>query len=157
MTTATVHHDFKGYGAYQLSISEKMIRQRLIEGLKDLADKNETCLIKARSQGREKLVSQILSVKKLIGRIIEESETSQSGAVYRLERIQPSDEEAATDTDRDIEKLISESGGIINALTCSETDMHLADRFVDMIAKMNEIEKLLHKRQKIFKRMQVYA
>jgi hypothetical protein len=157
MNTSKIHHDFKGYDAYPLVESEHLIRERLLECLGGLREKNEHCLAKSRDEGREKLMSQIMTVKQRVDRISEEIKKSLSGVHYKFEHMPAGDETAAREIDDRIEEHIKRCGGIIDELSCAETDMHIIERYSLIMENLGDIEKLFHERMKIFKRMQIYG
>jgi hypothetical protein len=157
MNNSSIHDNFKGYGAYPLSESEKMIRSKLIACLGELMKKNDTCFEKARDEGREKVMSEILSVKKRVERITAETEKSMGGIKYRLEVISDKDDKTASRIDSRIEELISGCAGIIDALTCSRADEDIIEQYSKIMSNLAELEKLFHERKKIFRMMQVYG
>jgi hypothetical protein len=157
MNMTGIHHEFKGYDAYPLMESEHMIRERLLECLGGLREKNERCLEKSRDEGREKLMSRILTVKQRMDRVSEEITRSMSGVHYKFEHMPAVDEAAAREIDGKIEDRIIQCAGIIDALSCAETDMHIVERYSLIMENLGQVEKLFHDRIKIFKRMQVYG
>lgn len=157
MNTSKIHQDFKGYSGYPLSEGEKLIRDRLIACLDALGGKNELCLSKALSSGREKLLSEIETLKKRLERIRDEMKRAAGGVQYKFEVISAADETRARDIDSRIEDILFQCAGIFEVLTCSETDTHILDRYTLISENLREIERLFHERLKIFKKMQVYG
>ncbi len=157
MDPTTIHHDFDGYGAHPLSQGERLIRERMLECLNGLRERNELCLSRAREEGREKLMSQIMTVKRRLERISEDIRESGSGMQYRLERISAGDERALRQKDQRIADIIAGCSGIIDALSCSETDMHIIDRYSRIMSDLGEVENLFHERWKLLKKMQLYG
>ncbi len=157
MDQTAIHHDFDGYGAHPLSQGEHLIRERLLECLNGLRERNESCLSRAREEGKEKLMSQIVTVNKRLERISEEIRESGSGLHYRLERISAADESALRQKDQRIADVIAGCAGIIDGLSCTETDMHIIDRYARIMIDLGEVEKLFHERWKLLKKMQLYG
>jgi hypothetical protein len=157
MNTSKIHGDFNGYGGYPLSEGEHIIRARIMECMNGLREKNDICLEKARSERREKLLSQILSIKKRMDRISDDMKKSMEEIQYRFEKISETDEAAIRAIDRMIEENIVKCSEVIDSLECSNTDMHIADRYAHIMEGIGNVEKLFHDRMKIFKRMQVYG
>ncbi len=157
MNTSKIHYDFNGYGEYPLSEGEHMIRDRILECMNGLRKKNETCLNKAQDERREKLLSQILSIKKRMDRITDDMKKSIDEIYYKFEKISATDEAAIRELDIRIEEKITQCSETIDSLACSDTDMHISDRYTQIMQEIGEVEKLFHERIKKFKRMQVYG
>lgn len=157
MNESTVYDKFNGYNAYPLETGERMIRAKLIELFEKIINKNETCLVKARDKGLEKLMSRILAVKKRMERIRREMTSHGTGAEYKFEVISAADETALKDVDTKLEKVIWDCLENIESLTCMETDMHIHDRFAMMDSSLREIEGLFHQRIELFKKMRLFG
>jgi len=157
MNKSTVYDKFNGYNAYPLGTGEQMVRERMIELFEKIIKKNETCLIKARDKGLEKLFSRILAVKKRMERIKGEMDHIDRGAEYRFEKITQKDELALQEVDVSLENTIGQCTDLIDSLTCMETDLHISERFAMMDSFLREIEHLFHQRMDIFKKMRVYG
>jgi len=157
MNESTVYDKFNGYNAYPLKTGERMVRGKLIELFNKIIKKNETCLIKARDKGLEKLLSRILAVKKRMERIKNEMEQIDHGVEYRFEKIAERDETAMRKADLSIENTIDQCAKLIDSLTCMETDMHISERFAKMDSLLREIENLFHQRMEIFKKMRLFG
>jgi len=157
MNESTVYDKFNGYNAYPLGTGEQMVRTRLIELFEKIIKKNETCLVKAKDKGLEKLMSRILAVKTRMDRIKGEMAHSNANAEYKIESLSPADITALQEDDVSLEKTIGQCAELIDSLTCMETDMHISERFAMMDTFLREIETLSHKRTEIFKKMRVFG
>ena len=157
MNESTVYDEFNGYNAYPLGTGEQMVRARMIELFEKIIKKNETCLIKAKDKGLEKILSRILAVKKRMERIKGEMSHLDSGADYRFEKISEKDELALREVDVSLEDTIRQCANLIDSLTCLETDMHISERFAAMDSFLREIEHLFHKRMELFKKMRIFG
>lgn len=157
MNESTIYDKFNGYNAYPLGTGEEMIRTRMVELFDRIIRKNETCLVKARDKGMEKLLSRILAVKARMERIRKEMIHCDPGAEYRFEPLSPADESALKEVDSSLEHIILESINAIEPLTCMETDMHINERFAMIDSSLREIEKLCHKRKALFRKLRVYG
>lgn len=157
MDKSTVYDDFKGYNCYPIGTGEEMIRARMIDLFDRIIKKNETCLIKARDKGMEKLMSRILAVKTRMDRMRKEMTHVEPDVEYRFEPLSPADEETLKEIDGAMENIIRQTLDAIEPLTCMETDMHISDRFAMMDSSLREIENLCHKRTAIFKKLRVYG
>jgi hypothetical protein len=157
MNESTVYDKFNGYNAYPLGTGEQMVRARMIELFEKIIKKNETCLIKAKDKGLEKILSRILAVKKRMERIKGEMSHLDSGADYRFEKISEKDELALREVDVSLEDTIRQCANLIDSLTCLETDMHISGRFAAMDSFLREIEHLFHKRMELFKKMRIFG
>ena len=157
MNESTIYDEFNGYNAYPLGTGEQMVRARMIELFEKIIKKNETCLIKAKDKGLEKILSRILAVKKRMERIKGEMSHLDSGADYRFEKISEKDELALREVDVSLEDTIRQCANLIDSLTCLETDMHISERFAAMDSFLREIEHLFHKRMELFKKMRIFG
>lgn len=157
MNTSKIHEGFNGYGKSPLHEGEHLIRERLVGCLGSLRSKNEGCLVKAREEGREKILERILSVKTRVERIADDAEKSMSGVKYKLGSMPAQDEAAARTIDERIEEIIGQCAGIVDNLSCHEPDMNILERYTVIMEHLGEVEELLHRRMMIFKRMQVYG
>ncbi len=157
MDESTVYDKFKGYNAYPVGTGEEMIRARMVELFDRIIRKNETCLVKAREKGMEKLLSRILAVKTRMDRIRKEMSHCDPGAEYKFEPLSPADEAELKEVDGRLEHVIQESISAIEPLTCMETDLHINERFAMMDTSLREIEALCHKRKALFRKLRVYG
>lgn len=157
MNGSTEHEKFNGYGAYPLGVAEQMVRGKMTELFDRIIRKNEICLAKAHDMGLEKLMSRILAVKKRMERIRKEMIHTDPGAEYKFEPLSPEDEAALKDVDNSLESVILMCISSVESLTCMETDMHISDRFAMMDNSLREIERLLHRRAELFKKMRIYG
>lgn len=156
MGNTKLYNQFKGYKAYPTGIAENIIRSKLTDLFDKLIGKNETCLIKAREKGMEKLLSRIMAVKKRMERIKKEMDSGDK-AEYKFEKIADSDEAAIKDIDLSLEKVIINASDLIDSLTCMETDMRIFERFASMDDCLREIENLSRKRTEVFKKMRIFG
>jgi hypothetical protein len=157
MNGSTVYDKFNGYNAYPLGAGEQMIRAKLVELFEKIIKKNETCLLKAREKGMEKLMSRILAVKSRMERMRKEMTHTDPGAEYKFDPLSPTDESALKELDGKLENVIQQCITVIESLTCMETDMHISERFATMDTLLREIEHLFHRRGEIFKKMRVFG
>ena len=157
MNESTIYDKFNGYNAYPPGKGEQMVRARMIELFEKIIKKNETCLIKAKDKGLEKLMSRILAVKMRMDRIKGEMAHSNTGAEYKLEALSPEDVTVLQEVDVSLEKTIGQCSELIDSLTCMETDMHISERFAMMDTFLREIDHLLHQRTELFKKMRVFG
>ena len=157
MGDTKLYSQFKGYKAYPIGIAENIIRNKLADLFDKLIGKNETCLIKAREKGMEKLLSRIMAVKKRMERIKKDIDTSGDKTEYKFEKITDEDETALKEIDLSLEKVILSASGLIDSLTCMETDMRIFERFASMDDCLREIENLSRKRTEIFKKMRIFG
>jgi len=157
MNGSTVYDKFNGYNAYPLGTGEQMIRAKLVELFEKIIKKNETCLVKAREKGLEKLMSRILAVKSRMERMRKDMTHTDPGAEYKFDPLSPADELSLKEVDVRLEKVIQQSVKDIESLTCMETDMHISERFAMMDTSLREIEHLFHRRMELFKKMRLYG
>ncbi len=157
MNESTVYDQFNGYNAYPLGKGEQMIRTRLMELFDKIISKNETCLVRAKDKGLEKLMSRILAVRSRMERIRKEMSHVDPGVEYKFEPLSPADESALKEFDGKLESVIRQCYTGIESLTCMETDMHITERFATMDSFLREIEHLYHQRMEIFKKMRVFG
>ena len=157
MNNSTIYEKFDGYNAYPAGKGEEMIRGRLSELFGRLIEKNQGCLTKARDMGLEKIMSRILQVKTRMERMKHEMEHRFIGGEYKLEKVSSDEEAELREIDLALEKFMNQAYGIMDQLTCMETDMHITERFTGVSNCLREIEQLCHKRTEIFKRMRVYG
>jgi hypothetical protein len=157
MDKSTVYDQFKGYNCYPIGMGEEMIRSRMVELFDRIIRKNETCLVRARDKGMEKLMSRILAVKTRMERMRKEMTHVDPNVEYKFEPMSPADESALKEIDGKMEIIIQQTIDAIEPLTCMETDMHISERFAMMDSSLREIENLCHKRMAIFKKLRVYG
>lgn len=157
MNGSTIYDSFKGYNEYPSGIGEEMIRSRLSEQFDKIIKKNEECLVKAKDMGMEKIMSRVLQVKTRTERIKKEMDHKIIGGEYTFDKINASDESELREVDLLLEKYIQKAAGIIEPMTCLETDMKISEHFAELSNCFMEIEHLFHKRMDIFKRKRVYA
>jgi hypothetical protein len=157
MNESTIYDKFEGYNAYPLGTAEQMVRRKLIELFDKIINKNETCLIKARDKGMEKLMSRILAVKIRMQRIQKVMSHTDPGAEYKFEPLSPADVSVLKEVDGKLENVIQQCLSGIESLTCMETDMLINRRFAMMDDSLREIERLFHNRMKVFKKNRIYG
>lgn len=157
MNESKLYENFDGYNAYPAGTGEEMIRSRLSELFSRIMEKNNTCLIKAKDMGMEKIMSRVLQVKTRTERMKKEMDHKLIGGEYTFDKLSPSDESELREVDLLLEKYIIQAYAIIEPLTCLETDIHISEHFAQMSNCFMEIEHLFHKRTEIFKRKRVYA
>ncbi len=157
MNESTVYDKFNGYNAYPLGKGDQIIRTRMVELFDRIIRKNETCLVKARDKGMEKLMSRILAVRSRMDRIRKEMSHFEPGVEYKFDPISPEDLSVLKEIDGRLEQIIQESVSAIESLTCMETDLHISDRFAMMDTSLREIESLCHRRMAIFRKLRVYG
>jgi len=157
MIGSTGHEKVNVYGAYPLGVAEQMVRGKMTELFDRIIRKNEICLAKARDMGLEKLMSRILAVKKRMARIRKEMAHTDPGAEYKYDPLPENDLAALKDLDKSLESLILDCISGIESLTCMETDLHISDRFAMMDNGLREIERLLRRRNELFKKMRVFG
>jgi len=157
MKASAIHDDFKGYGGYPIAKGERIIRDRIIECMRHIHEKNEHCLARAREGGREKLLSEIESLKKRIEAIQGYMENAGRGARYTFEKL-PADREARLkELDAGLWDLLSQCAGMLDRLSCSDTDVHAIEHYTRMNAHLHEIDRAFRERMKIIRLMYVFG
>jgi hypothetical protein len=157
MKESTIHDGFKGYGGYPLAESERIIRDRILQCMNELGVKNDHCMAKARAEGREKLVSEIETLKKRIEKLRHSMEISGSGARYKFEKITADNEKRLRELDVKLESLFSRCAEMFDGLSCSETDIHIIERYTQMNEHLGEVERAFHERMKVLRLMYVFG
>ncbi len=157
MKASAIREGFNGYGSHPLAESEKLIRNRIIACMDELNAKNDQCMARARDEGREKLVSEIESLKKRMEKMRRAMELAGSGARFKFEKLSSADEKRLRELDLKLESLFSECAGLFEGLSCSETDLHIIEHYSRMNAHLGGIEQVFHERMKIFRMMYVFG
>ncbi|OHD69964.1 MAG: hypothetical protein A2W19_02810 [Spirochaetes bacterium RBG_16_49_21] len=149
-----IYDDFKGYNAYQIGDAEKIIRHRHSKNFSSLIEKIEGCEAKARDQRQIKILERILSVKNRMARM--KKEVDERDAVFMTfhlkERLAQVDEEKLREIDFHVVDLMSHCEQILDSLTCSETDMHIIEKFSSINEYLREMEEHCHDRMKVFRK-----
>lgn len=157
MKASAIHNDFKGYHGYPLAESERIIRERIIECMNHIHEKNEHCLARVRAVGKEKLLSEIESLKKRIETIQGYMVNAGRGARYTFEKLPAEREARLRELDTKLWDLLSQCAGILDRLSCSETDVHVIEHYTRMSAHLHEIDRAFHERMKIIRLMYIFG
>jgi len=146
-----LYEDFEGYNAYPLQDAEKMIRTKIGKQVRIMRDEVDKCLSNAKEHGKEKLISEILTLEKRIDRMITQIEERDRIYVpaYLRERITQLDEEKLEEIDSRVENILNTCEATIQQLSCAETDMHIIDRFTEINKNLRQMENLCHERSKL--------
>ncbi len=157
MKAPAIHEDLKGCQGYPIAESERIVRERIIECMKHIQAKNEHCLARARAAGKEKLLSEIESLKKRIEKIRGYMENTGRGAHYKFEKLPAARERRLQELDAKLWDLLSHFAGRLDQLSCSDTDVHVIEHYTRMNAHLGEIDRAFHERMKIIRLMYVFG
>ncbi len=151
---SNIYDDFKGYNAYQISDAEKIIRRRHSNNFSRLIEKIAECEKKARDQRQIKILESILSIKNRMVRM--KKDVDGRDAIFMTfsmkERLAQVDEQRLKQVDFHVVELMSQCEQIMETLTCSETDMHIIEKFSTINDRLREMEEQCHDRMKVFKK-----
>jgi hypothetical protein len=151
---SNIYGDFKGYNAYQVSDAEKIIRRRHSNNFSRLIQKIEECEKKAKEQRQLKILERILTIKNRMVRM--QRDLDERDAVPMTfsmkERLAHVDEERLKKIDFRVVELMSQCEQIMETLTCSETDMHIIEKFSTINDRLRELDEQCHERMKVLRK-----
>jgi hypothetical protein len=151
---SNIYGDFKGYNAYQISDAEKIIRRRHSDNFSRLIEKIEECEKKARDQRQLKILEGILTIKNRMVRM--KRDLDERDAIYMTfsmkERLAQVDEERLKKIDFHVVELMAQCEQIMETFTCSETDMHIIEKFATINDHLRKMEEQCHDRMKVFRK-----
>jgi hypothetical protein len=154
MKKIDIYKGFKGYNAYPLVEAEKMIRTRILEAFSQLLIQLGGCEQKARSQRMLWILEHITVLMRRMERMKTQIEERDEIfiPVYLKARIAHLDEDKLKQIDHRLVELIEMSMGVIESLSCAETDTHIADKFTKISDYLREMETNCHERALILKK-----
>lgn len=155
MSESTLHNNFKGYRE-NVQEADKIMRERMLQCIRRLHDKNLHCLQEAKTHGREQLLSDIETMHKRLEKF--EQEISKSPvAHFKFEGLDQSDEDKLKMIEDKIERLASECSEIIDNLSCSQVDTHIIEQYTRIASHLRLAERLYHERMMILKKAMVFG
>lgn len=155
MNGSTLHNGFTGYKK-NVEEADRVMRERILQCIKKLHDKNIHCLQEAKAHGKEKLFSEIETMHKRLEKF--EQEISKNPvAHFKFEGLEQSDEDKLTMIEDKIERLAQECGDIIDNLSCSQVDTHIIEQYTRIASHLRLAEHLFHERMMILKKVMVFG
>ncbi|GEM_PF-427033 len=149
-----IHQDFDGYAAGSIETAERYVRERIGELVNGLAAKIRHCSVKARENGRIKLLSEIEPLRNRIEKI--QRRMTESESIYFPPHIRQGmakvDDAAVRECDRKIEMSLNSCSEIADSLTCAESDTHIIERFSAMAGYLRKFETLYAERRMALKK-----
>jgi hypothetical protein len=129
---------FDGYAKLSLLDADRKVRDVLAGRLSDLKAKVHECSQKARSEGREKLLSEIDTIERRLSRLRDMTAFHEGSYIppYTKQGISRIDTKSLNDIDGRLETLIEDAYGMISDLSCAEKDLNI-------IAKLSAISGIL--------------
>lgn len=155
MNQSTLHNGFTGY-RQNVQEADRIMRERMLQCIKKLHEKNLHCLNEAKSHGKEKLFSEIETIHKRLEKF-EQEINKQPIAHFKLEGLDQSDEEKLKIIEEKIERLAQECGDIIDNLSCSQVDTHIIEQYTRIASHLRLAERLYHERMMILKKAMVFG
>ena len=155
MTQSTIHDDFTGY-IHNVKENDRIIRERVLQCIRNLHEKNLHCLNEAKIHGKEKLFSEIETIHKRLEKF--EQEISKTPvADFKIEGLDRSDEDKLKMIEEKIERLANECGEIIDSLSCLQLDTNIIDQYTRIASHLRLAERLYHERMMILKKAMVFG
>ncbi len=153
VTGKPVRSGFDGYEKLSLGDADKIVRQMLENKLADLADKVHACSEKARSEGREKLLSEVETIARRLVRIREMTAFHEGSYMspYLKEKILKVDADSLNQADGRLEGLIEDAISLITELSCAEKDLYIISKFSSMSTILRNYEAELAGRNKLLR------
>ena len=136
--------------------SDRLMRERLLQCIKNLHAKNLHCLEEAKTHGKEKLYSEIETMHKRLEKF-EQEIAKNPMASFKFEGLSQSDDEKLKLIEEKIERLASECGEIIDNLSCSQVDTHIIEQYTRLASHLRLAERLYHERMMILKKAMVFG
>lgn len=155
MTGSTLHNDFTGY-RHNVEEADRTMRERMLQCIKKLHEKNLHCLQEAKLHGKEKLFSEIETMHKRLEKF-EQEISKKPLAHFKFEGLDQSDEDKLKMIEEKIERLAQECGEIIDNLSCSQVDTHIIEQYTRIASHLRLAERLYHERMMILKKAMVFG
>lgn len=155
MNGSRLHKGFTGY-KHNVEEADRVMRERMLQCIKKLHEKNLHCLQEAKAYGKEKLFSEIETMHKRLEKF--EDEISKKPVThFKFEGLEKSDEDKLTMIEEKIERLAQECGEIIDNLSCSQFDTHIIEKYTQIASHLRLAERLYHERMMILKKAMVFG
>lgn len=155
MTQSTLHNNFGGY-TRNVAESDRLMRERMLQCIKNLHAKNLHCLEEAKTRGKEKLYSEIETMHKRLEKF-EQEIAKNPLASFKFEGLSQSDDEKMKLIEEKIDRLANECGEIIDNLSCSQVDTHIIEQYTRLTSHLRLAEHLYHERMMILKKAMVFG
>ncbi len=155
MAQSTIHANFGGY-THNVEETDRIMRERILQCIKNLHEKNLHCLQEAKTMGREKLYSEIETMHKRLEKF-EQEIRKHPVASFKFEGLSESDNEKISMIEEKIERLASECADIIDSLSCSQVDTHIIDQYTRLASHLRLAERLYHERMTILKKVMMFG
>lgn len=133
----------KGFTGYKRNVEEadRFMRERMLQCIKKLHEKNLHCLQEAKALGKEKLFSEIETIHNRLDKF-EEEISKKPVAYFKFEGLEQSDEDKLIMIEEKIERLAQECGEIIDNLSCSQVDTHIIEKYTQIASHLRLAERL---------------
>ncbi len=144
---------FDGYAKMSLLDADRKVREVLAGRLDDLLGKVHECSVKARNDGREKLLSEIDTFERRLTRLREMTVFHEGSYVppYMKQGIARVDTKSLNEIDGRLEALIDEAYGMISDLSCAEKDLKVIAKLSAISGTLRNYESELNVRSMMLK------
>ncbi|HDP80930.1 MAG TPA: hypothetical protein ENN21_08830 [Spirochaetes bacterium] len=142
---------------YSFFESESLIKEKIGACGAEMSRTIDACMEKARSEGREKFLSEVVTLRGKIERIQGEAAREGAGARYKIEHLSEADKNAIRETDEKLLSALGECAGLLDAFACSGMSMDSVDRYSALNAHLEELRRLFQERALLFKKLQVFG
>ncbi len=153
-TKESLHEGFPGYNTMPLEEADKFVRERICGDIDNLLAHFNECAEKVRKQGREKLFSEVESLRGRVARIKKEMESRKvlclSGDL--LLGITHLDEEQLRSLDLEMVGLLDECRQRVDSMSCSEADNRALENFSRMNTCLRMFEEKFHEKLKAYRK-----
>lgn len=144
---------FDGYAKMSLLDADRKVRDVLVGRLDELLGKVHECSLKARNEGREKLLSEIDTIERRLSRLRDMTAFHECSYIppYMKQGIASVDTKSLNEIECRLEAFIDEAWGMISDLSCAEKDLKIIAKLSAINGTLRNYESELNTRGMMLK------